>query len=67
VTGTVRDADQKPVPNAIIWLLPASLPDLSGRFFFMQPGAGGRVNSDANGVYSVGGLAPGRYRAVALH
>jgi hypothetical protein len=66
VTGTVRDADQKPVSNATVWLLPSSLPDTVGRLFFMGRGSGGRANSDGNGIFSVGGLAPGHYKAVAL-
>lgn len=66
VTGTVRDADQKPVPGAAVWILPPALPDTIGRFSFMARGQGGMAEADGNGAFQVGGLAPGRYKAVAI-
>jgi len=66
VTGTVRDADQKPVPGATVWVLPPSLPATIDRFVLFAPGQAGTTEADGNGAFQFGGLAPGRYKVVAI-
>jgi uncharacterized surface anchored protein len=51
VTGTVRDADSKPVPGAVVQIC-------DGR-------TAKTVNADQNGQFDVKGLAPGDYKAYA--
>jgi Carboxypeptidase regulatory-like domain len=53
VTGTVRDADGKPVPSAIVQIC-----DKSGEL-------AKTANTDQNGAFDVKGLAPGEYKTFA--
>jgi protocatechuate 3,4-dioxygenase beta subunit len=53
VTGTVRDADGKPVPSAIVQIC-----DKSGEL-------AKSANTDQNGAFDVKGLAPGEYKTFA--
>ena len=53
VTGTVRDADGKPVPSAIVQIC-----DKSGE-------VAKSANTDQNGAFDLKGLAPGEYKTFA--
>jgi hypothetical protein len=67
VTGTVRDANQKPVPEAAVVILPEGMADVGdGTILLRVVLLRSSATSDANGVFHLGNLAPGRYRAVAL-
>ena len=59
VAGSIVDGQQKPVP-AKVELLPDPLP---ANFDFRAIRV---VKNDSLGAFSIGGLAPGRYKAVAL-
>jgi hypothetical protein len=63
LAGTVRDSDQRPVPEAAIALLPEPLPEAMEKFNFFALQI---ADSDANGVFHFSGLAPGRYKAIPL-
>ena len=66
VTGTVRDSDQQAVPDATVVLAPDSLADTGDDRLSLPPGMGESVISDGGGRFTFSGLAPGRYKAVAL-
>jgi len=66
ITVTVRDADQKSVAGASVYLLPPSLPDTIDKFYIVQRGTGGMVKSDSNGGFFFDGIAAGQYKAVAV-
>jgi hypothetical protein len=53
VTGTVRDADGKPVPSAVVQVC-----DKSGE-------VAKSANTDQNGAFDLKGLAPGEYKVFA--
>jgi protocatechuate 3,4-dioxygenase beta subunit len=62
VTGTVRDAEGRPVSRAAIRLESEAM-----RGFGAGSGGGGTVASEADGRFEMTGLSPGTYRAVARH
>jgi hypothetical protein len=63
----VRDANQKPVPEAAVVILPEGMADVGdGTILLRVVLLRSSATSDANGVFHLGNLAPGRYRAVAL-
>jgi hypothetical protein len=59
IAGSILDGQQKPIP-AEIALAPDPLP---ANFDFRTIRV---VKNDKNGAFSIGGLAPGRYKAAAL-
>jgi hypothetical protein len=63
ITGMVRDANQTAVAGASVVLLPESLPDTFERF---DETAIRVADSDGNGGFVFGRVAPGKYKAVAL-
>jgi hypothetical protein len=60
VSGTVRDADGRPVPGAVVLIIPgaAQFRTAGSRRF-------GRTSTDRDGHYRYRGLPPGDYRVVA--
>jgi hypothetical protein len=63
VTGTVRDSDQNAVREAAVVLLQEPLPATMEKFNFF---ALQTASCNANGIFHLSGLSPGRYRAVVL-
>jgi hypothetical protein len=63
IAGIVRDADQKPVDGAAVALLPQPLPATMDTF---DPTALTVQEADPSGRFRFSGLAPGKYKAVAL-
>ena len=66
VAGTVLDKEGKPVANANVWLLPHDLPNTVDQFVILNRGNSGNAKTDATGGFFFDGLAPGRYKVVAL-
>jgi hypothetical protein len=62
LSGIVRNASNHPVPNCVVFAFSTDM-----NTFKSPVGASVKyVRADANGQYSIGGLAPGSYRIVAL-
>jgi hypothetical protein len=66
VTGVVKDSEQKPVAEATVALAPELFGGASDDRLSLPPGAGETTVSDGSGRFAFNGLAPGRYRAIAL-
>lgn len=60
VSGTVRDADGRPVPGAVVLIIPGA-----PQFRTAASRRFGRTSSDGDGRYRYRGLPPGDYRVVA--
>jgi hypothetical protein len=61
VSGVVRDANQIPVPDAVVVVSPDSAPARIDPFNERRF----RTSSAANGAFRIADLAPGRYTVVA--
>ena len=66
VNGTVRDPDQQAVPDVMVVLMPESFADAGGDDALLPSRTAEMVLSDGSGRFGFNGLAPGRYRVIAL-
>jgi len=66
VTGTVRDSDGQTVADAAVVLAPESFAATGQDRLSLPPGNGDETTSDDGGRFSFSGLAPGRYKAIAM-